>query len=184
MPKLREYYVGQDKVISMVSICFSEILLNFWEHAVEDSQSIMIANGNDNFVEIACADSGNGILSTLKTNEKYAGVGDLELFSSCVKKNVTSKEKTNHMGFGLWILDELVKASKGRLHIYSEGYQYINDYNKIQVGECAFWKGTIVYLALPLKNAMSLTDIEVFKKYRNNEINSKIKINYVDDHIS
>ncbi len=184
LPKLHEYYTGQEKIISMISICFSEILLNFWEHAVEDTQSIMIANGNDNFIEIACADSGNGILSTLKTNERYSDFDDLKLFSSCVKKNVTSKEKSNHMGFGLWILDELVKAANGRLHIYSEGYQYINDYNKIRIEKCSFWRGTIVYLALPLKNAKSLIDIEVFRKYRNNEINSKIKINYVDDDLS
>lgn len=184
LPKLSQYYKGQDKIISMVSLCFSEILLNFWEHAVNDTQSIMIANGNNQHIEIACADSGNGILTTLKENIKYKDLNDLQLFSSCVKKGVTSKDKTNHMGFGLWILDELVKAAGGRLHIYSEGYQYINDYKKIKIDKSSYWKGTIVYLSLPLKNAKSLIDLEVFEKYRNNATNSKIKINYVDDNQS
>lgn len=175
LPKINEYYIGKDKVISMISTCFSEILLNFWEHAVNDTKSIMIADGNKNYMEIACADTGNGIISTLKSNPKYSHLSDEKIILKSTNKNVTSKENTNHMGFGLWIINEIVTAVGGRFHLYSEGVSYINDYGKIKTLETSYWKGTIVYLALPLQNAKSLNDIDSFR------LNSKheIKIDFI-----
>jgi hypothetical protein len=163
LPKIKQYYKGRDKVISMIFTCFSEILLNFWEHAVDDTKSIMIADGNKNHIEIACSDTGNGILSTLKKNPKYKNLTDLEIISECVNKNVTSKENTYHMGFGLWIIDQIVKEIKGRFHLFSEGVHYSNEYGKVKTDKTGFWKGTIVYISLPLNNAKSLCDIDRFK---------------------
>lgn len=37
---------------------------------------------------------------------------------------------TNHMGYGLWILDEIVTATQGKLHIYSEGAYIFNNHGK------------------------------------------------------
>ena len=175
LPKINEYYQGKPKVISMISTCFSEILLNFWEHAVDDTKSIMIAEGNNNFMEIACADTGNGVLSTLKSNAKYENLDDEKLILSSTLKNITSKENTNHMGYGLWIIDQIITSVKGRFHLYSEGVAYLNDYGKKKTLKTAYWKGTIVYLALPLENAKSLNDIEVFK----NKLSDNIKIAFI-----
>ena len=36
------------------------------------------------------------------------------------------------MGYGLWILNEIVTATKGRLHLYSEGAYVFNDFGKIK----------------------------------------------------
>ena len=163
LPNIKEYYNNQDKVISMIFTCFSEILLNFWEHAVEDTKSIMIADGNKDYIEIACADTGNGIISTLKNNIKYKNLSDEELIFKSVNKNVTSKENSNHMGFGLWIIDQIVTEIKGRFHLFSEGYHYSNEYGKIKVKKTGYWKGTIVYIALPINNAKSLSDIKTFQ---------------------
>jgi hypothetical protein len=163
LPKIKQYYSGREKVISMIFTCFSEILLNFWEHAVDDTKSIMIADGNKNYMEIACSDTGNGILSTLKKNPKYKGLSDLKIISECVNKNVTSKENTYHMGFGLWIIDQIVKETRGRFHLFSEGVHYSNEYGKVKTEKTGFWQGTIVYIALPLNNAKSLSDIDRFK---------------------
>lgn len=175
LPKISEYYCGNNKAISMIFTCFSEILLNFWEHAVEDSKSIMIADGNKSYIHIACADTGNGIISTLKKNNKYNGLSKAKLILESVKKNTTSKENTNHMGYGLWLIDQIVTAIKGRLHLFSEGVQYSNEYGKIRVNSTSYWRGTIVYLALPLENAKSLCDIEHFKT---SEMET-IKINFI-----
>lgn len=175
LPKINEYYAGKPKVISMISTCFSEILLNFWEHAVDDTKSIMIADGNQSYMEIACADTGNGILSTLRNNPKYSQLSNEQLINLSTNKNVTSKENTNHMGYGLWIIDQIVTSTKGRFHLYSEGSAYINDYGKIKTVKTGFWKGTIVYLALPLENAKSLNDIEIFK----NKFTHNIKIDFI-----
>ncbi|MHB9142350.1 MAG: ATP-binding protein [Paludibacter sp.] len=163
LPKISEYYKGRDKVISMIFTCFSEILLNFWEHAVEDSKSIMIADGNKSYMHIACADTGNGIISTLMMNEKYRGLSKEELILESIKKNTTSKENTYHMGYGLWLIDQIVTEIKGRFHLFSEGVHYSNEYGKIKVNSTSYWRGTIVYLALPINNAKSLCDIKHFK---------------------
>ncbi len=175
LPKIHEYYQGKTKVISMISTCFSEILLNFWEHAVFDTKSIMIADGNSSYMEIACADTGNGILTTLRGNPKYTHLSDEKLINISATKNVTSKENTNHMGYGLWIIDQIVTSVKGRFHLYSEGVGYINDYGKKKTVKTGYWKGTIVYLALPLENAKSLNDIEIFK----NRFSDNIKIDFI-----
>jgi len=174
LPKINEYYVDKPKIISMISTCFSEILLNFWEHAVNDTKSIMIADGNNNYMEIACADTGNGIISSLRSNPKYSKMDAEKVIALSIQKNVTSKENTYHMGYGLWIIDQIVTSVKGRFHLYSEGVAHINDYGKTKVIKTGFWKGTIVYLALPLENAKSLTDIDAFKnKFEN------IKIDFI-----
>lgn len=175
LPKISEYYNGKDKAISMIFTCFSEILLNFWEHAVEDSKSIMIADGNRSYIQIACADTGNGIISTLMKNEKYRGLSKEKLILASVKKNTTSKENTNHMGYGLWLIDQIVSAINGRLHLLSEGVHYSNEYGKIKVNTTSYWRGTIVYLALPINNAKSLCDI---KHFRTKEMD-KIKIDFI-----
>lgn len=175
LPKINQYYEGKQKVISMISTCFSEILLNFWEHAVEDTKSIMIADGNKNYMEIACADTGNGILTTLRQNSKYKNLSDDKLILTSTNKNVTSKENTNHMGYGLWIIDQIVTATRGRFHLYSEGVAYLNEYGKKKTLRTSYWKGTIVYLALPLDNAKSLNDIDIFK----NKLSDDIKIDFL-----
>lgn len=175
LPKISEYYSGNDKAISMIFTCFSEILLNFWEHAVEDSKSIMIADGNKSYIHIACADTGDGIISTLRKNKKFNGLTKEQLILESIKKNTTSKENTNHMGYGLWLIDQIVTAINGRLHLFSEGVHYYNDYGNKKVKNTSYWRGTIVYLALPLENAKSLCDIEHFKT----EEMEKIKINFI-----
>lgn len=175
LPKIKQYYSGQEKVISMIFTCFSEILLNFWEHAVDDTKSIMMADGNKDYMEIACSDTGNGIITTLKKNPKYKNLSDEKLISQSINKNVTSKENTYHMGFGLWIIDQIVREIKGRFHLFSEGVHYSNEYGKIKTKKTGYWKGTIVYIALPLNNAKSLCDIDNFKT---KEMDS-IKIDFI-----
>ena len=68
------------------------------------------------------------------------------MLSKCVQRGVTSKPNSNHMGFGLWLVNELITLNNGRLHLYSQGHYYFNDFGKIKKGLCAFWPGTIIYL--------------------------------------
>lgn len=168
-PKIQEYYSYDRKVTSMIFTCFSEIFLNFWEHANDDTQSIIVANGHKKNIEIACADNGIGVLSSLNNSGK-SSTSDLKTFISSLEKGVTSKKFSNHMGFGLWLIDEIVKRSKGRLHLYSEGYYYQREFDKVEYGKCGFWQGSVIYLSLPLNNPVTLADIE--------EINTnKLKLN-------
>jgi hypothetical protein len=174
LPKIQNYYKNNEKVVSMIFLSFSEILLNFWEHAVDDTQSIIVANGNKNYIEIACADNGRGILTTLAQAGKSLE-DNIATISSAVKKGVTSKDLTNHMGYGLWIIDEIATRTSGRFHLYSEGTYYQNEFGKINSGKCGYWQGTVVYLSLPLKNPVTLSDIEPPDK----SIGDGLKINWL-----
>lgn len=159
LPEIESYYSYNDKIVSMVLLCIGEVLLNFWEHAVNDTKSIIVASGNESKVEIACADTGNGVISTLSPTLARR-ISKEEVLAKSLEKGVTSKRMTNHMGYGLWILNEIVTATKGKLHLYSEGAYVFNDHGKIKKGPCSFWQGTIIYISLPLVNPQSLSDIK------------------------
>lgn len=159
-PKISEYYSFNEKIISMIFQCISEIFLNFWAHAIDDSKSILIAEGNKQFIEIACADTGNGIISTLGKTINEKEYLPHEILLRAISKGVSSKKMTNHMGYGLWIIDEIASLTGGSLNIYSQGAYYFNNTGKKESGKCAYWQGTIVYLKLPLSNPKTLVDIE------------------------
>jgi hypothetical protein len=174
LPKIENYYKKDDKVVSMIFLCLSEILLNFWEHAIDDTNSILVAEGNENHIEIACADTGNGIITTLNRVFENSSINRPNTLKKSVEKYVTSKKMTNHMGYGLWILNQIAKRTNGRFHIYSEGAYFKNDFSKEIADKCGYWKGTIIYLSLPLKNPITLSDLE---NHNDNKFND-IKINW------
>jgi|JI9StandDraft_1071089.scaffolds.fasta_scaffold79054_3 hypothetical protein len=172
LPQIQKYYKNNPKAESMILLVFSEILLNFWEHAINDTESIIVAHGNTQNIEIACADTGNGIVTTLGGSLAKSDLRPEQILLESLKRGVTSKELTNHMGYGLWILDQITSLVKGRLHIYSQGAYYHNEFGNKQSGNCGYWQGTIVYISLGLQKPKTLVDIEP-------ETSSEIKINWV-----
>ncbi len=176
LPKIKEYYSFDERVVTMIFQCLSEVLLNFWEHAVEDTKSILVADGNKQMIEIACADTGNGIITTLGQANSSENYTKEDLIYNSVQKGITSKSMTDHMGYGLWILNQITHLTKGRLHLYSQGAYFQNEFGKEKIGTCGYWQGTIIYLSLPLKNPKTLSDIGVFKtdhELKNLKINWK-----------
>lgn len=172
LPKIEQYYGENSRAVSMIFTCLSEILLNFWEHAVEDGKSIIVANGSNSNIEIACADNGSGIVTSLGSSLKEKSLSAEQIVKKSVEKGITSKAMTNHMGYGLWIIDEIVKATKGRMHLYSEGAFYQNEMGTIATGKCGYWQGTIIYVSLPLRAPKTLADIEPY------QLNHDLKINW------
>src|SRR5690554_1353881 len=172
LPQIEKYYSFNDKAVTMIFLSFSEILLNFWEHAVDDTQSIIVVNGNKSNIEIACVDNGKGILTTLKLAGKEQK-DNLNTLISAVEKGVTSKDLSNHMGYGLWIIDQIAERTNGRFHLYSEGYYYFKEFGKVKSGKCGHWQGTIVYLSVPLQKPVTLADIEP------QDINNNLQINWI-----
>lgn len=159
-PAIEDYYKENPKAVDMIFLVFSEVLLNFWEHAVADTKSIIVANGNKQNIEIACADTGNGIITTLGTHLAEFNYSGDRILREAIKKGVTSKSMTNHMGYGLWVLDEIVTRTKGKLHIYSQGVYYYNERGKKKTGKCGYWQGTVIYISLPLSSPVTWADIE------------------------
>ena len=164
LPQIEQYYKEhiydkEKNIASMILQCFSEILLNFWEHAVNDTKSIIIANGNADYIEMACADTGEGIISTLRPIINQEKDMDIDILRESLKQGVTSKKDTNHMGCGLWIINQIVEQTKGKLILVSEGRFLKKEFGTYSSGECAYWGGTIIYVFLSLTSPKNIIDI-------------------------
>lgn len=171
--KIADYYSYDSNIASMILLCVDEIASNFQEHAVEDTKSVIIAKGNKDHIEIACADNGLGIISTLSPYLKWNDKKPVyNVLKKAVEKEVTSKKNSNHMGCGLWIVNQFVTVGNGKLYIFSQNAYLSNKKRKIKCGECSYWQGTIVYIDVPLINSKE------FLKILDNK-NSGIKLNII-----
>ena len=169
LPAIENYY-NDNATCTMIFQVFSEVLHNFWSHAVNDTLSIIVVHGNKSKIQISCADTGNGIVETLRPN--FKNKSDEYIIEKSIEKGITSKPNTNHMGYGLWYVNEIVTKTKGKFEIFSRNGYYRNlGGNACSVKSC-FWQGTIINIELPLVNPITIADIET----RNN---NSLKINFL-----
>ncbi len=154
--QLLEYYDNDDVAVMIFSV-FGELVSNFYAHANDKTRSIIVGYGNKDYIEIACADSGEGIVNTLK--QQYVLANDLRYLEYSLRQNVTSKPDSNHMGCGLWQINQLVKLNEGRMIIYTGSSYYYQSAGKTQFSIVPEWEGTIVYVKLNLRNPVKLSQI-------------------------
>ena len=164
-PKISSFYQDEG-VQQMILSVYTEILHNFWAHATSDTKSIIVGYGTKNYFEIACCDNGYGIDGTM--NARFPNKNPKFLVKKAMENGVTSKVNSNHMGYGLWYINEVVSKARGKLTIVSNNVMFRNEYGKVSVSDCPFWKGCIVSLKLPLSNPISIKDIKVDKS---NDVN-------------
>jgi hypothetical protein len=157
LKQINSFYSYNTKAVSLVSTCLCEIYMNFWEHATEDFGTIMVAKGDRNRVEIMFADNGEGIV----TNLSNAGYKGKKLLEQAIRRGITSKKGTDHMGWGLWLVSQLCLSNNGKLEIYSEGEALIIDKGRINSKECGFWKGTIIHVTLPITQPRLISDLRL-----------------------
>jgi len=154
--KIKLFYKNDTKTVDIVSKCLTEIYMNFWEHATIDTGTVMVAKGTKKCFELMFADNGNGIISTLS----MAGYDkSSNILAQSVKRGVTSKPNTFHMGWGLWMVTTLCELNGGNLEIYSEGKALIISKGKTNYKDCGYWKGTIIHLSIPLDNPKNLSSL-------------------------
>lgn len=169
--KIKNYY-NDIKISQGLLQCIGEIASNFQEHAVSDTKSVLVARGNKEQIEIACADNGAGIITTLMPalKENYYQ-RRYDVIKKSIEENITSKAQEGHMGCGLWIVNQFVTNTKGILYIFSQDGYLLNKKGIIKCGQSPFWKGTIIYVNMPLSNK------EVFSKIMQ-EKERKIELTY------
>lgn len=158
-PKIENYYKESPIKCFFVTTIIAEIASNFRNHAVEDTQSILTGVGSKEYFEMACADTGLGIITTLKPYFSYSAkkYSQREILNMAIRKGVTSKSsETGHMGYGLWMISELIKAMKGEMKIISENATLFIHNGNMRLLDSPYWKGTIVYIKLPLVNTTKL----------------------------
>lgn len=162
--KINDYYNNPDKVFALFT-CITEIASNFHEHSKDEQDSILVARGNKNEIEIACADTGVGVVTSLMKSQRYHAIlskaEGCDVLTKALEKGVTSKDNSNHMGYGLWLVENIVRVLGGELYIYSEKAHYINKNGKIKKGSNGYWKGTIIYVKLALDNEDAIHDFVI-----------------------
>jgi hypothetical protein len=173
---LNKFY-GTDKTtfIESILLCAVEISSNFYNHAVNDTQTLILAKGTKSFIEIACADNADGIINSLKLCVKYSNKKDLDLMKIVTNRGVTSKPDSDHMGYGLWLVKEIVKKYNGILEIYSSGTNFSLKFGNTKVKPCPYWKGSIIYLKLPVESGIEIGDILSKNRQKHN---FAIKVNF------
>ncbi len=149
-------YYENEKQADMVFIVISELIGNFYSHSDDTNKSILVAYGDKHYVEIACADSGIGIVSSLRPF--FPRKNEKELLLQSVKRGVSSKPKTDHMGNGLWMLDQIVRCNGGRLMLCSQNSMYERIGNKTSIIDSPFWKGSIIYVKLDVCKPVLMSD--------------------------
>lgn len=153
---IHNYYKDKNfDIIEYIKTCLVEISSNFLYHAENDDKSILMAEGNKNKVEIISVDTSEGIISTMK--EKYKK-SDVNLLRMAFERKISSKIENGHCGTGLWLINEIVKNLKGKLIIHSEGYIYRNIQGKVSIFASSYWKGTIVYVKIPITEVSEIND--------------------------
>ncbi len=165
-------FYADDKKVNVISTCLSELLSNFWSHATEETATVMVARGGVNDIEICFADNGQGIVNTLRgAKESFVKLPHDVVLARSLIKGVTSKEQTNHMGYGLYFVKKLSQMNNGTLSIYSNG-AYVNVSSKKQEhGKCGNWKGTILQLHVDLRKPKTVKDIEDLTYYDEVRVN-------------
>lgn len=114
-----------------------------------------MAEGNKSKVEIISVDTSDGIISTMKKKYKKS---DDKLLLLAFERKITSKIENGHCGTGLWLINEIVKRLKGKLIIHSEGYIYRNIQGKVSIFASSYWKGTIVYVKIPITEVSGINN--------------------------
>lgn len=165
-------YYGNNDISTMILQLFSELFLNYISHSEKDNKSVIVVHGNQQKIEFGCADNGIGIVASLRTNPRYKDVPSMQLLRNAIQRGVTSKENTDHVGYGLYYINEVVNRLNGQLLILTDEWMLQNIHGKIAVRRVARWKGTLLSINIPLTYAVTINDIEpVF--------NTQIKINFV-----
>lgn len=148
LERVSDFYSQEDITISAIAKVLSELYSNFWEHATDDSGTIMGAKGSQESVEMVFVDTGQGILTSLRDVYNQT----MCTLSQAVSKGITSKPGTNHMGYGLWHIREICKANKGWFQIFSEGRMYTLTNTGEAEKKCPYWHGTIVRVEMNPQN--------------------------------
>lgn len=153
---IHNYYKDKNfEIIEYIKTCLVEISSNFLYHAENDDKSILMAEGNKSKVEIISVDTSEGIISTMK--EKFSS-SDKDLLKLAFERKISSKIENGHCGTGLWLINEIVNNLKGKLIIHSEGYIYRNINGKVRIFASSFWKGTIIYVKLPITEVIEINN--------------------------
>lgn len=144
-------------VLQALHYCFYEILDNVLVHSEKKcGTAIQSYDAERGLIKILVADDGIGIAGSLRQNEKYKGITELQAVEQCVKDTVTDGKG---MGFGLYSTACLVKYAGVLLEIRSGKARLRFDGGKTISDENGYWKGTLVYIELDARREINPNNV-------------------------
>lgn len=152
------------ELVQYFNTCICEIASNFLYHALEDNNSILMAQGDKRKIEIVCVDNSTGILTNLDPNNK----NHKKVMKKAFKRGVSSKKDEFHCGTGLWYVEKIAQQLNGTLRVYSEDMSYICKGKKVFVQKSPYWQGSIFYLKLNIIDNTNIDDFFVNFNKNNN----------------
>lgn len=132
------------ELVQYFNTCICEIASNFLYHALEDTNSILMAKGDATQIEIVCVDNSVGIISNIDSKSR----NHKATMSKAFERGFSSKKKDGHCGTGLWYVAKISEFLNGTVTVYSEDIKYLNRSGRVFVQEVPYWKGSIFHLKL------------------------------------
>lgn len=159
MDIIRGQYDVDDSVMRCLNYCFFEMIDNVQNHAYSpiDGYTVVQNYKNEQILRICILDSGIGIHKSLTHREsKYTDLTQEKALEYCIKEEVTSG---NGMGNGLFHTNQFILENKGKLNIYSGDYYLNVDNGKVDICECPYWQGSLIYIEINKNNNVDLKSI-------------------------
>ena len=139
-------------VLQALSYCFYEVLDNVLIHAEKHVGTIITYNDESlHELRIVVADDGVGVHKSLTANQLYQSFTEADALHAVIKDKVTDGQG---LGFGLYATYLLIKNTASSFEIRSGNHCLRMNGDVIEVTECEYWQGTIVYMQLR-------TDVEI-----------------------
>ena len=133
-------------VLQALSYCFYEVLDNVLTHSEKICGTVLMRYlPSGNMIQVLVADDGIGVQKSLSANPVYSTITESDAVAACIKDKVTDGKG---MGFGLYSTARLIKNAGIRLDIHSGKNVMSYDGIDVNVCECEYWQGTIVYFEL------------------------------------
>lgn len=107
-------------------------------------------------VQLAIADRGDGIPSSLRRKAAHAGLSDKAALTAALERNVTRLDDPGR-GQGLWTVSEMVEVNGGRLFVRSGSVLLRQIGHERKVSDNGpLWPGTVVVVLLKVGHPMSI----------------------------
>jgi hypothetical protein len=146
----------------------SELIDNALQHSNSPTGAYVTAQKYDKWgkVHLLIVDTGIGIRGHLQKNPRYRQVAD---DSQAIKTALTPFVTGTHIvpgeqleydnqGLGLSVTDQIAKRCKGELYLWTGRALYRSQSGEVETMPVA-WPGTVVFLSLPIKLAINVTDV-------------------------
>lgn len=146
----------------------SELIDNALQHSNSPTGAYVTAQKYDKSgkVHLLIVDTGIGIRGHLQKNPRYRQVAD---DSQAIKTALTPFVTGTHFvpgeqleydnqGLGLSVTDQIAKRCKGELYLWTGRALYRSQSGEVETMPVA-WPGTVVFLSLPIKLAINVTDV-------------------------